>query len=259
MYLSPPLQIPYHSTMGAGSTRPSMPVVHCFSYKSVTYCRVRNNIVVVYGRVDDRVRKLEDCVTTGSEPGTCADLMGPTDTICIIKRGAFIRSNGVLRMDTPEALLRMEEGACIEVGVNGRLIIHGMLLMEKKSRLVVESGASLVVVGALSFGYAVTVKVTDQCNEYWNHVHFSIPMTVNADMSYSLQNGTRPVTWSEDDKYLLLRLLFVFCNHYGLPSELAYPLLLPTICQRYGVLMVPKGYKMPQYSLRRSEVKIVKK
>ena len=215
---------------------PSNPVV---SASSCTYCSNRNNIIVVYGEG----HKQEDCILTA--PGAQTGLMVSTNTICIIKRGALIRNSGVLRLDYEAALMRLEEGASIDVGLNGRLIIDGMLIMERGARLVVEPDACLFVRGAVCVSNAATLTIAcgNKC-DMWHHATIPAPLLLTVDTSreFCAYSRKKTVTWCEDDRRFLEQLMLFFCGDHRLPSEIIYPILLQTVCRRYGVLMLPNPY-----------------
>jgi hypothetical protein len=224
--------------MGSSVSRPV--VTTSYSYKCVTYCITKNNIVVVYGKG----RKHADCIITEPVPGARVDLMGPNDTICIIKHRAKIHCSGIIRMEHMAALLRLEEGASIDVGTNGRLIIDGTLILEKNTRLVVEPGACLIVRGALCVSNGATLTVRDCSYDLWKHIIVPVSLTVDTNRYDAGYDRKQPITWSEKDKRFLVQLMLFFCNDHRLPTDLIYPLLLPTVCQRYGVLMSPRPYQM---------------
>jgi hypothetical protein len=243
--------------MGTGASRPSngdaTVTTRRYSYKCITYDSQSNSIVVVYGRG----RELAHCILTDEPavPGAAVDLMGSTDTICIFKRRAVIRNSGIIRMENTEALLRMEEGASIEVGINGRLSICGMLLMEKNARLVVEPGAYLQVKNALYVTGGTTATISVSHCQLWNQVHMVVNPTPTNSQNVSYM--VRSVTWVEEDQRFLVKLMLFFCSDHRLPPELIYPLLLPTVCQRYGVLMQPRPYRMDQYSIHKNRVEVM--
>ena len=230
-----------HKSMGSAVSRDSKPVeTTSYGFKCVSYCSTNNNIVVVYGKG----RTPADSVITEPVPDARVDLMGPKDTICIIKHQALIHSSGVVRLDRIGALLRLEEGAIIDVGINGRLIIDGTLILEKNSRLVVEPGACLFVRLAMCVSNGATLTVRDCSYDLWNHVMISTSLIIDTDEYYPGYDRKQQVTWSENDKRFLVQLMLFFCNDHGLPTDLVYPMLLPTVCQRYGVLFSPRPYRM---------------
>ena len=232
----------------SSSSNPPVVLVSTSSFYSynnkcvTTYCSNRNNIMVVYGRG----RKPEDCILTAS--GAQTDLlMASTNTICIIKRGALIRNSGVLRLDYEAALVRLEEGASIDVGLNGRLIIDGMLIMERGAHLVVEPDACLFIRGAVCVGNAATLSIAcgNKC-DMWHHATIPLLLHLTVDSSSSREfcaySRKKTVTWCEDDRRFLEQLMLFFCGDHRLPSEIIYPILLQTVCRRYGVLMLPNPY-----------------
>ncbi len=215
-------------------------VTTSYGFKCVTYCSNKNNIVVVYGKG----RTPADCIVTEPVPGARVNLMGPKDTICIIKQQAEIHCSGVINLENTRALLRLEVGASIDVGINARLIIDGTLILERNTHLIVEPGACLVVREALCVSNGATLTVRDCSHDLWRHTAIPVSLTVDSDTYNGGYNREQPVTWCEDDKRFLVQLMLFFCNDHGLPIDLIYPLLLPTVCQRYGVLFSPRPYQI---------------
>jgi hypothetical protein len=163
--------------------------------------------------------------------------------MCILKRNASIRNSGVIRMEKVEALLLMEGRACIEVGANARLIIDGMLLMGKRSLLVIEPGACITVMGDFQLADDVVVSVASKCTFATGNHKISCSVRMVGDFSSSSMCLPRScedlVTWCSDDQLFLIGLIRFLCYDSKMPPELILPYVLPHVCRRYGVLMTP--------------------
>ena len=221
------------------------------SHKHITYCPSANSVMVVYGRLSDpvsRVRTPEDCIITDSARGARTELIGLRHTMCILKHNASIHNSGVVRMEAVEALLCMESGSCIDVGTNARLIIDGVLLMGKRSRLVIEPGACIIIVGYIYLADDVVVSVASERTFVTGNHKISISGRMDDSFSYSCvrcipQSGEGLVTWCSDDQLFLIGLIrfFSYNRKWELPPDLILPYVLPHVCRRYGVLMAPSN------------------
>lgn len=247
--------------MGTGATKQNRnlaPETADYSDRSVVYNRSKNNIVVVYG--EDR-KLANRVITQAATPGARVELLGGKNqhnTICILKQKAVIRNSGVLRMDRGESLLRLEEGASIDIGPNAHLIVNGILLLEKDSRLILEPGAFFSADFSMCLQTGVTLTITEESSIHCINARIlrnaSVGDTFDLYGDFSQRVG---VTWSEDDRRLLILFMLFFCKDHRLPAELIYPLLLPTVCRRYGVLMMPEPYMLPKHSTNRWEMEKV--
>jgi hypothetical protein len=224
--------------MGSGTSK-AKPVKRSCAFKSYEYRPSDNNLVVVYGSG----RTLDDCITLGDTAGARVQLIDDSshDMLCIIKRQAHIRCDGVFVMRGSGAVLRMGVGASIEVGMNARLIITGMLLMEAGARLVVESGCEFSVQSLVHVTCNMVVDCDARC---WYDTTISIPYFVKPGpygATIDIKNNHKP-TWCSDELRFLVQLICTFSFDRGMPDDLLVPLILQPLCRQYGVLFVPKPY-----------------
>lgn len=237
--------------MGAGATKTDPgPVVLRYPFKCVKYHKKSGGIMVCYGEHFTP----ESCITVEG-PGARANLIGSKDhTICILNKGSRIHASGIIDFNRGETLLRLESGSRIEVKVNARLVIYDTLLMEEGSSLILEPGAVLEIAGPLHIAKGATVCIAagvtfcHALNKRINIPH----LTVDKPHMMVGKFNKKPVTWSDAEKSFLVDLIHFFCWRWGIHQDVILPLVLPLVCQRYGVLMTPRPYyRIPENSWHR--------
>ena len=251
--------------MGTGVFSKEAELTNQYSYKSVMYNSERNNIVVVYGRE----RTQADCIICDISQKRGVYLMHGHSSVSIINRKASILCEGTMKLEGLESLLHMQCGSCIRIGAGAYLEMYGMLLMEKNTCLEVSPGVELHILGSLHIkcGGALTVS-RDMCVRLGDH------LTVAGNMDWlskeafdeSLKSASFPqkislllgrfvlqspwkdsVTWCEDDKDFLVKVIWLLCWKMKIQDAVILPYVLPELCQRYGVLMAPRPYKVPGF------------
>ena len=197
---------------------------------------------------------LEDRIMTPC-PGARVNLIGVRDhTICIMGEGSSILASGIVQMERAEALLRMDARATIRVDVNARLNINDMLLLEEGASLIVEPGAQLEIMGALHIAKGCTVRIATGVTYFHGlNARVDVPLFTVADRAAVIgRYNVKPATWCDQDKRFLVNMIRFFCWDLGIPQDLLFPLVLPIVCQRYGVLMRPGPYyTVPEKSRHR--------
>ena len=235
--------------MGSFASKITVPRENMYSYKHVTYHEEENSIIVVYGRG----RTPADCVITNPVPGAQTTLIGQMHSVCVLHRKAEIHNSGIFKMGPMEALLLMGGSARIEVGNNARLIIEAMLLMDNGTSLVVEPGACLTISRSLHLTNGAAVTVSAYKASVWSDTLISTTRIVDDDLdlsysSYTPGCGLNRVTWSESDQKFLNELVRFFCWEQKIDCDVILPYILPHVCRRYGVLMAPRPYNVPEKS-----------
>jgi hypothetical protein len=235
--------------MGSTVSKVTVPREKLYSYKHVTYHEKENSIIVVYGRG----RTPADCVITNPVPGARTTLVGQMHSVCVLHRKAEIHNSGIVCMGQMEALLLMGGSARIEVGNNARLVIEGMLLMDNGTRLVVEPGACLTISRSLHLTNGAAVTVSAYKASVWSDTRISTTMLVDGEddisyRSYESSCGFNRMTWCESDQKFLNELVRFFCWEQNIDCDVILPYILPHVCRRYGVLMAPRPYNVPEKS-----------
>jgi hypothetical protein len=138
----------------------------------------------------------------------------------------------------------MGNGASIRIDVNARLNISDMLLMDEHSSLIVEPGAQLDINCPLHIAKGSIVCIAAGVTySHCRNARVDAPLfTVAERFALIGRYNVQPVTWSDRDKSFLVDLIRFLCWDLGIDQDLILPLILPIVCQRYGVLMRPGPY-----------------
>ena len=220
---------------------------YCNRY--VSYDGTANNLLVVYGHG----RTPASCITDKTTLGSTVNLTSQcTNSMTILKAKAVIHCEGVMCMKGHRTLLNMKRGSSISVSNNARLILYSTLVIEKNARLEVKEGACFEILWPLYIteGNSVTV-VGDMTIAY--PITISDPVSMETPNPLNRYGRSGDVNWSEEDSTFLVDLICFLTYALKIEPELILPQVIPTICQRYDVLMPLEPYKV--HTNRFDEVK----
>jgi hypothetical protein len=208
-------------------------------HRYVLYDNKTNNLVAIYGNGHTPA----DCVSRATTVGS---MMDPTNihsnSIIIMHPRAVIGGRGMIRVGGYDGVLHMRPGSRIVIGHNARLIVSGMLIMEKDTMLTVRPGATLTIGGDLRItgGGFVNFRSDAYVGCSWT---ISKPTQFDNTFYWHKLGQPGSINWCEDDTIFLVELIMFFCRTKRIEECLILPYILPLICHRYGVLMESEPYK----------------